>query len=81
MLATDICWKLMHTLGSSLFSVYLGFLTYLLLKVKADNLSLTILLIASALCLFILVWLLEMEDKAKRDGTNSHNQQMKNILL
>jgi len=64
---------LMHTLGAGLFGIYLGYLAYLLVKVKTDSLSLTILTIISAACLFILVWLLEAEDKVRREENKHEN--------
>lgn len=58
---------LMHTLGAGLFGVYLGFFGYVFLKVKTDDISLSIVLIVSLVCLVALVVLLEMEDKIKRE--------------
>ncbi|HNA54423.1 MAG TPA: hypothetical protein PKV31_10370 [Saprospiraceae bacterium] len=57
---------LMHTLGAALFGIYLGYLGYILLKVKTDDISLSIILSISIVCLFFLMILLEMEDKVKK---------------
>jgi hypothetical protein len=57
---------LLHTLGAGLFGIYLGYLGYLFAKVKADSISLTILILVTVITLAPLIRILEKEDSIKR---------------
>lgn len=62
---------LLHTLGASLFGIYFGYLGYLMFKVKAQDLSLTMLLFFGSLFTLILALFLDYDDKVKRDSNNT----------
>jgi hypothetical protein len=57
---------LMHTLGASLAGIYLGFLVYLLAKVKLQSAPFTINLLITAIPLAVLIILLDLEDRGKK---------------
>jgi len=57
---------LMHTLGASLAGIYLGYLAYLLAKVKLQSVPFTINLMITAVPLALFVVLLDREDHAKK---------------
>jgi hypothetical protein len=57
---------LLHILGAGLFGIYLGYLGYLMLKVKFYSQSLSTFLIICAVCLVTLIFFLEMEDRFRK---------------
>ncbi len=57
---------LMHTLGASLAGIYLGYLAYLLAKVKLQSVPFTLNLVITAIPLAFFVILLDREDHAKK---------------
>lgn len=60
--------ELLHTLGAGLFGVYLGYIGYLITKVKIYSFSLSVMLFICAIPLAALIFLLDVEDRLKKGG-------------
>lgn len=58
---------ILHILGAGLFGIYAGYLGYLFAKVKAGNISLTMMMLVNIVLLGGLMMLLEVEDKVKQN--------------
>jgi len=73
---------LMHTLGAGLFGIYIGYLSYLLIRAKMGSLSLTIILIINAFLLGGLFLILEREDSVRKNRDDlAHTTNNKYIVV